>query len=115
MDLDSMRLFLLWLWSLDGVKFIACHTAINVVAAVAASLKVGEFKPYKISEFLTRKLAPYVLVYGAVKFLGADIGLDWLSVAAFALIEATLLSDLAENLARLGIPMPEAIEKLLEK
>jgi hypothetical protein len=115
MNVNSILEFLTWLWTLAGVKFIVYHTAVNLVVAVAAALKVGGFKPYKLAEFLTRKLAPYVLIYGAVKAVGMDIGLEWLSAAAFALIELTLASDLAENLDLLGIPMPEAVRNLVKK
>lgn len=113
--MDAVREFFVWLWSLDGVKIIALHTIVNVAVAVMAAIHVGELRLHKLAEFLYRKLLPFVVVYGIVKVIGADAGLDWLAPAVFGIIEVTLASDLAENLARLGIPMPEAVMKLVQK
>jgi phage-related holin len=113
--MDAVREFFVWLWSLDGVKMITLHTIVNVVVAVMAAIHVGELRLHKLAEFLYRKLLPYVIIYGVVKVIGVDAGLDWLAPAVFTIIEITLASDLAENLARLGIPMPEAVMKLVRK
>lgn len=113
--MDAIQEFFLWLVTLAGVKFIAVHTVINLVVAVAAALKDGQFKAHKLADFLVRKLAPYVLVYGAAKAIGTEANLEWLATAAFALIEATLLADLTENLGFLGVPLPEAIEAWVSK
>lgn len=128
MNADSIITFLVWLWTLDGVRFIAGHTVLNLVVAVAAALRTGEFQPYKLAEFLRKKLAPYVLIYGVIKALSVEAqspdghllgiglqGFDWLAASSFALIEISLAADLAENLAALGVPMPDSIKRLVVK
>lgn len=102
-----------WLWTLAGVKFIVSHVVVNTVVAVAASLQAGDFQLGKLCEFLWRKLLPLVLVYGATKAIGADAGLDILAPGALLLIETALAANLAENLAALGMPLPERILALL--
>jgi phage-related holin len=113
--MDAITKFFLDLWTIPEVRFIAAHVGINVVVAVMAALFVGEFKPHKLAEFLSRKMLPYVTVYGIVRAVGADAGLDALSPVVFGIIEATLLADLLESLAKLGIPMPEPVKRLVSK
>lgn len=113
--MDDFLTLVNWLWSLAGVKFLTSHVAINVVVAVAAALQAGDFQLGKLAEFLWRKLLPLVLVYGAVKAVGIDAGLDFLAPIVFGLIELALLSDLTDNLARLGIPLPERVVSVLGK
>ncbi|MCP4540649.1 MAG: hypothetical protein GY832_26220 [Chloroflexi bacterium] len=115
--MENFQTNLEWLWSLAGVQFIVSHTLINVVVAISASVqdKNDTFQYTKLFDFLGRKLLPYVLVYGAVKAVGVDAGLDMLALPLWALIEAALLADLAENLARMGVPIPERALSLLGK
>ena len=109
--MDGITDFLVWLWTLTGVKFIVTHVLINLLVAVAAGMYTGEFQLKKLGEFLYRKLAPFVLVYGAVKAFGIESGVDWLALPVWAIVEATLVADLAGNLERLGVPMPEWMTK----
>ena len=73
------------------------------------------FQFSKLLDFLGKKLAPFVIVYGVAKWFGADAGLEQLSLAVWLVIEATLAADLAENLARLGVPVPDGVLSLLGK
>jgi hypothetical protein len=113
--LESLQAFLLLVWSFPGVKFITCHVLVNLVVAVAASLKVGEFELSRLAEFLTKKLAPYALVYAAAMIFGEAVGLAPLAPAALAAIEAALLGDLADNLVKIGLPLPVAVKRLVVK
>jgi len=113
--LEYAKEFLWGVWSFDGVKVIVAHVAINLVVAVAAAMKAGTFELGKIGEFLWKKLAPYVMVYFAVKVAGLAAGLDALAAVAWAAIEATLLGDLMDNLVKLGLTMPEPIARLVVK
>lgn len=113
--MDQLPAPIVWLWTLSGVKFITTHTGINFVVAVMAAVRTKKFKPHKLAEFLTRKLLPYVIVYGSIKVIGVEAGLDWLTPIIFGIIETTLLADLTENLATLGIPMPEKIKGWVTK
>lgn len=105
--------FFRWLFQQTEVRFMVAHILVNVVLAVAAGMYTGEFRLKKLGEFLYRKLAPFVLVYGAVKVAGSSSGLDGLALPVWAIIEATLVADLVENLDRLGIPIPERLAKIV--
>lgn len=102
-------------WAFDGVKFIVLHVVVNVLVAVAAALKTKTFSLAKVGEFLIAKLAPYVVVYVALKLLGDEIGLPALAPAAWAVITATLLGDLGDSLAQLGLSLPEPLRQLVVK
>jgi len=110
-----VREFCLWLVSIPEVKFIGAHVLINVLVALAAAIYANDFKLYKVAEFLYRKLLPYILVYTAVRIFGDAVGLAFLAVSVFALIEVALLADLVENLDTLGIKLPDRVYNLVSK
>jgi len=112
---EWIRSLVLLIWAFDGAKVIICHTVINVVVALAAALMTGEFQLAKLGEFLIKKLLPYTAVYVVVKVAGLTAGLDWLAPATWAAIEATLTGDLADNLVKIGLPMPEQIKRIVVK
>ena len=105
---------LLQVWSFDGVKFLVGHICINVVVAIATAVKIGSFDLRKISEFLARKLLPYVSIYYISKLFGGATGLTWLAPVVWGIIETSLLGDLIENLLLLKIPFPERVFQLLD-
>ena len=112
---DVIRDIAMLIWSYDGAKVILSHTLINVVVAIAAAVHMQEFNLSKIGEFLYRKMLPYVSVYVVAKVVGVHAGLDALSVAVFAIIEATLAGDLADNLVKLGIKLPGQVVAFIAK
>lgn len=101
------------LWSLGGVKALVAQIGLNVILAVAAAIKTDSFDLSKIGEFLYRKVAPYLLVYVAAKALGLSAGVEWLAPATYAVLAATLLGDLLENVENLGIELPSVVQYLL--
>jgi len=103
--------WLLWLWSQWQVQALVAHVLVNLVVAVAASIRTGEFVLAKTGEFLWKKLLPLVLVYGAFATGGEAIGQSGVATATWATIFVVLLGDLADNLKKLGLPIPEALTK----
>ena len=103
------------LWMMSSVQFIVYHVLLNVAVALAAAIRTGEFKFYKVGEFLYKKLLPFVLVYAVARGLGETANQGWLAVTVLGLIEMALAADLVENLALLGVPIPEAVLKLVNK
>ena len=89
--------------------------AAHLAVAVAASLKVGEFNFSRLAEFLTKKLAPYVLVYAAAMILGEAAGLVALAPLALTAIELALWGDLVDNLVKLGLKLPGTIKRFIVK
>jgi len=113
--LEGVKLIVLLVWSYDGVKFIVGHTVVNLVAAVAGALKAGEFELGKVGEFLYKKLLPYVSVYFILKAFGDAAELTFLAPIAWAAIETTLLGDLMDSVAKLGLAWPEPVARLVVK
>lgn len=113
--LEFAKAVLQLVWSYTGVKIIVGHVLINVVAALAAAQKTGELNLSRLAEFLYKKLLPYVSVYAIVKWLGQGAGLDMLAAPVWAVIEATLVGDLADNLLTLGLPLPKAVVRYVAK
>lgn len=101
------------LWGLGGVKAIVAQTVLNVVLAIGASIYANTFNVKKVAEFLYRKLLPYVAVYVTVKATGFAAGVEWLAPVVYAAIFATLTGDMLENLVKLGLKVPEAVQRLL--
>lgn len=101
--------------SYPEVKFLVCHIVINLVVALAAALKIGDFSLHKVAEFLTKKLLPYVLVYFVVRIAGDAAGLGALALVAWGAIEAALVGDLLDNLSRLGLPLPDGLKRAVTK
>jgi hypothetical protein len=83
------------------------------MVAVAAALKVGAFDFKKLSDFLVKKLLPYVAVYAIVKAFGEAAGVGWVAVAAWLFIENALTADLLNSLVVLGIPLPEGLARVI--
>ena len=112
---DFVHNAIVFLWAMVSVQFIVYHVLLNLGVALAAAIRTGEFKFYKVGEFLYRKLLPFVLVYGFARGLGETANQGWLAAAVLGLIEMSLAADLVENLSRLGVPIPDAILQLIDK
>ena len=104
--------FLAGLWAMWEVKFLTFHILVNVVVALAAAIHLGEFQLAKIGEFLYKKLLPYLLVWAVAKVAADATNLGALALAAWAILELNLVGDLADNLSKLGIPLPDWLTKL---
>lgn len=109
--LETLEWAMRWLWSQWQVKVLVAHVLVNVVLAVAVSVRTGEFVLAKAATFLWRKVLPLVLVYGAFAFAGDALGLGGVAVATWALLETVLLGDMMDNLRKLGVPVPEGLTK----
>ena len=102
-----------YVWGLWMVKVLVCHVLVNVAVAIAASIYTKSFVLAKTGEFLYRKALPYALVSAVAYAVGESAGLSWVSTAAWAVLEVSLLGDLADNLILLGIPIPEPVVRFL--
>ena len=113
--LAFLKATLALIWSYAGVKVITGHVLVNVVVALAAAQYTSSLDLSKLVEFLTKKLLPFLGVYAICKIFGEDAGLPWLAPAVWTIIEATLASNLLENLNRLGVPLPDALARVVVK
>lgn len=111
--LDSIVVAVAAFIAYPEVRFLFGHIAINTVVAIAAALREGTFDLRKLSEFLTKKLLPNVLVYGIVRIIGTSADMTWLSGVAWAAITAALTGDLIDSLAKLGLKLPEKLLRVV--
>lgn len=115
MDFDSLlaqaQAFIVWLWGFWEVKVLLLHILANVVVAIAASIRTNEFLLGKLAEFLWRKVLPLVAVFGVLAFVGDTLEVGGLSTATWLALETLLLADLADNLKKLGLPIPDSLTK----
>jgi phage-related holin len=123
--LNSVAGFLQLVWQQPEVKFLLAFIMLNVVVAIAATLKTGEFQLQKMGEFLVRKVVPYVLVYGALKAAvglltpdeQAETGISQLLLTSVrSAIVLSLTGDMLPNLFNLlGLPLPKPLAKILSE
>jgi len=111
---DDVATFFRWLVAIPEVKVIGGHVLFNTMVAVAVALYTGDFQFKRLWEFFYRKLAPYVLVYGAARLFGDATGTAGLATTLFAMIEAMLVADLADNLGKIGIKWPEGVARAIK-
>lgn len=109
----EIQAFFLGVWALTGVKVITSHIAFNVILAVAAAARTGEFTFAKLAEFLYRKVAPFVLAYYAAVIFGESAGFTWLAPAVWTIVTANLAANTLDSLNVLGVPLPEAVLRLV--
>ena len=112
---DAIVGFLLGVWSVVGVRFLVCHILVNTIAAIAASVYMGEFLLSRVAEFLHKKLLPYVTIYYVLVLVEQGANLAGLSVLAWTAIEASLLGDLLDTWERCGLPLPDFIRRYIRK
>lgn len=91
--------------AMPEVKFLVGHILLNTIVAVAAALLTSQFDVKKFSEFLTRKITPFLLVYIGARLFGEAAGVPSLATVVLGVLESRLLVDLAENLKVLGVEL----------
>jgi phage-related holin len=101
------------LWNLGGVKAIVAQTIFNVVLALAAAVHTDTFNLKKLGEFLYKKLLPFLTVYVVAKAVGVVADIEWVSPITYAAIAAMLAGDMVENLMKLGLPIPDFVQRFL--
>lgn len=111
--IDTVVFALQTFFTYPEVKFLLGHVVLNTVVAIAAALREGSFDIRKLSEFLTKKLLPNVLVYAIVRTIGSTLDMAWLSTVAWAAITAALTGDLIDSLAKLGLKIPEPVLRVV--
>jgi len=111
--LPDLGKWLVELWNLGGVKAIIYQTLFNVVLALATAVYTDTFNLKKLGEFLYKKLLPFLTVYVVAKAVGVGAGIEWVAPIAYAAIAAMLAGDMVENLVKLGLPIPDFMQRFL--
>jgi hypothetical protein len=94
-----------WVRELVDAAMIAllAQIVLNTAIAVLAAHSQGKYEWARLGEFLWRKVAPLSVTYLLVKLFGEAAGLPGLNLVVYAVLEATLLGQLSENLKTLGV------------
>lgn len=111
-QIEQLKAIVTAVLAAPGVQIIVGGVFLNVVVAVAAALRRGEFNLAELATFLTKDLAPKILVYYGFLVAGQALDAAWVPAAALALITASLAGRVIAHLAELGIPIPEAVVRL---
>lgn len=103
------------IWAAPGVKIIGAHVLLNTALAIAASMRTGEFKLWRLADFLYKKMLPLCLTYYAAQSLGDAAGLAGVGATTWAAIQAALLGDTLNSLQELGLRLPNVVENVTDK
>lgn len=114
--LDFLKVFV----QESQVKWIVAMAFLNVIVAIAAALKNGDFKIQKLGEFLWKKVGLYGGVYAIAWMVSEAMGdqVQEASMAAGAVwgvLQLMLVGDLAESLGEMGVPWPDAVRNAVAK
>ena len=115
MTANAVVEFILATWNLNEIRYLAILIVAAFVFAVAASIRTGEFKLYKLGEFLWKKFIPMFLIYGVIYPISRDNDLRWIPVVVYGMMLVMLAADIAENAKALGIPIPDGWMKYIDK
>lgn len=109
---ESIAEFFVWLWGLWYVKVLVLHVIVNVVVAVMAGIRSGNFVLAKLWQFLWKKVMPLVGTFAVFTAFGESINQPAIAPVVWILIETMLVSDLLDNLKKMGVPIPDGLTKV---
>jgi phage-related holin len=109
---ESIAEFFVWLWGLWYVKVLVLHVIVNVIVAVMAGIRTEKFVLAKLWEFLYRKVLPLVGTFAVFTAFGESINQPAIAPVVWILIETMLVSDLLDNLKKMGVPIPNGLTKV---
>ena len=97
--IDSARLTVLM--SLIGANFLT---------GIAVSIKTGNFALKQLGQFMYSRVLAYAVAYLGVGVIGlVDASWAWAVTATWALILATLVGAILQNLKELGVKVPDSL------
>ncbi len=97
---------------IDGLKLTLLLALIiaNFVTCIAVAIKTRTFEMKKMGEFLYSRILPYVVAYFGVGIVAlVDSSWTWAVTAVWAVILATLVGAILQNLRELGVSIPKEL------
>ena len=86
---------------------------IDILTGIVYAWKTGHLKSYKMREGLSRKFGEVMILFiGQLFTAGFNLPVYVISMFAMYIIAMELIS-ICENLKKLGVPIPKAIDKAL--
>jgi len=96
----------------DGVKLTLLVALIlaNFVTGVAVAIKDKSFNLKAMGDFLASRVVPYVVGYLGIGILAVvESSWTWAVTAVWAIILATLIGAVLQNLRELGVSVPSVL------
>jgi phage-related holin len=96
----------------NGVKLTLLMSLIcaNFLTGLAVSIKTGNFALKQLGQFMYSRVLAYAVAYLGVGVIGlVDTSWAWAVTATWALILATLVGAILQNLKELGINLPDSL------
>ena len=94
----------------DGVKLTLLVALIitNFVTGIAVAIKSNTFHLKEMAGFLYSRVLPYIVGYLGVGVVAlVDKSWEWAVTAVWAIILATLVGAILQNLEELGVKIPD--------
>lgn len=113
--METLQALAVHVWGRTETKFIVGHVLLNLMIALWRTGSSGAFNLRKLPGFMTEKLLPYLAVYVTALGFQDAAGIPGLSVAAWGVIQTSLLAQTVDSLGKLGLPLPEKIISLVGK
>jgi phage-related holin len=102
----------------DSVKLstLIVLILVNVGLGMAVAIMSSKWQLSKVADWLKTRVVPYVLGYFTI-CLVATVDESWntMVVATWGFIVAFFMSKIVQNLKDIGLPVPDALMKLIEK
>lgn len=96
----------------DGVKLTLLVAMIlcNFITGIAVSIKNKAFNLKEMGDFLLTRVLPYLVGYFGVGILAlVENSWTWAVTAVWAIILATLVGAILQNLKELGVTIPSSL------
>lgn len=108
--MSDLLIILKWAYSDDYMRYLTVLVGLNFILAVLNSLFTGDFRLVKAGDWITKRMLPLMVGFGAAMLLAwSNPSLMFIRDAAFVTLTATMLGYILSSLRDLGIPIPDQI------
>ena len=98
--------------STSYIQWIVILIAIDVVLGIIAALVKKDFKMGKLAKFMGIPVLGYVFGFAVLEMVAQSLpSLSWIVPSAQVLIVLALLGSILDNLAKMGLPLPDYLRK----
>ena len=94
------------------INSILLLIAIDVVLGITAALMRKDFRLGKLAGFMKKSVLAYVFGFAVLQMVAAALpSLVMIVSAAYVLIVLALIGSILSNLAKMGLPIPEILQR----
>lgn len=101
------------LFKTSYIQIIGILIGIDVFFGIITAVIKKEFTFRKLAMFMKGPVLAYIFGFAVLEIFAKALpqGGDWVLKIGFILIAATLLSSIARNLRRMGLPLPKVLKQ----